>query len=1067
MATFLYKLGRFAFRRRHFVALFWVALLTLAGVGAAQAPVAGSASFSIPGTEAQKAFDLLEDRFPGASPDGATARVVFKAPDGEKITAPGNRTAVQKAVKELGTGSEVASVVDPFKVKAVSRDGTTTYAQVSYKVSGMELEDSSRDALEDVAQDTRDEGLTVEVGGDALQEIPETGATEVIGIGVAAVVLVITFGSLIAAGLPLVTALIGVGIGVSGITALANALELDSTTSTLAMMIGLAVGIDYALFIVSRYRAELADGREREDAVGRAVGTAGSAVVFAGLTVVIALVGLAVVDIPILTKMGVAAAGTVAIAVLIALTLIPALIGYVRKRVRPAGAKRRPDGGHKKTRRSAKDGRPDDAPRPGADSGAEDVPRREPKPNLGTRWAGFAIRRPLIVLLIAVLGLGAAAVPVKSLELGLPDDGSQPTSTTQRKAYDLLSEGFGPGFNGPLMVVVDVAPGEQPKAAAGEVAKAVKSLDNVLTVTPPTFNKSGDTAMFNVIPDSKPSSAKTEDLVEDIRDDGGEVQAGGGTDVLVTGSTAMNIDVSQKLNDALAPYLALVVGLAFLLLIVVFRSVLVPLKAALGFLLSVLAALGAVVAVFQWGWLADLLAVEETGPVMSMMPIFMVGVVFGLAMDYEVFLVTRMREAYVHGERPKEAIVTGFRHGARVVTAAAVIMIAVFAGFIGSTDSMVKMIGFGLAVAVLFDAFIVRMAIVPAVLALLGRAAWWLPRWLDRALPNVDVEGDGLRDAAGPAGDGTSGPGAPVPPQPSAPHEEERVPVPAGVAASSYELGAETAHEDRSLAMTGSASMGGEPYDPEGSGVRGTVRNADGSPVPRAAVTLISQRGRQIGRSVAHADGSYVLDAPGPGSYVLIAGADGHQPQASTVAVGDVTLTHDILLTGTSRLTGVVRGSADGQPVAAALVVVTDVRGEVLATGRTGRNGDFTFGELIAGNFTLAVNAPGHRPAARPVEVEGQGVTRVEIELSAGARVHGTVRAVNGPLQDARVSLVDAAGNVVASSTTAEDGAYAFTDLDAGDYTVIAAGYPPVATALHVEGTGVDDFDIELSHPDE
>ncbi|MFC4492574.1 collagen binding domain-containing protein [Streptomyces ovatisporus] len=287
------------------------------------------------------------------------------------------------------------------------------------------------------------------------------------------------------------------------------------------------------------------------------------------------------------------------------------------------------------------------------------------------------------------------------------------------------------------------------------------------------------------------------------------------------------------------------------------------------------------------------------------------------------------------------------------------------------------------------------------------------------------------------------------------------------MAASASDSGLTPAQEERPRVLTGAASPGEEQYDPEGSGVRGTVRNADGSAVARAAVTLISQRGRQIGRSVAHADGSYVLDAPGPGSYVLIAGADGHQPQASTVVVGDVTLNHDILLTGTSRLTGVVRGSADGQPVPAALVVVTDVRGEVLATGRTGRLGDFTFSELVTGTFTLAVNAPGHRPAARPVEVDGQGVTRVEIELSAGARVHGTVRAVSGPLQDARVSLVDAAGNVVASSTTGEDGAYAFTDLDAGEYTVIAAGYPPVASALHVDGPGVDDFDIELRHPDE
>ncbi|MET9058276.1 MMPL family transporter [Streptomyces antibioticus] len=722
MATFLYKLGRLAFRRRHFVALIWVALLTLAGVGAASAPAAGNSSFSIPGTEAQKAFDLLEQRFPGMSADGATARVVFKAPDGEKMTDAAHKATVEKTVKELSDGSEVASVADPYEGNAVSKDGSIAYASVSYKVSGMELEDSSRDALETAADEARDAGLTVEIGGDALQTTPETGATEIIGIAIAAVVLVITFGSLLAAGLPLLTAIIGVGIGVSTIAALAAALDLGSTTSTLASMIGLAVGIDYALFIVSRYRAELAEGRSREDAAGRAVGTAGSAVVFAGLTVVIALVGLSVVNIPMLTKMGVAAAGTVVIAVLIALTMIPALLGFAGRRVRPAGEKSKLLGGGR------------------AKSAAKAA-----KPNMGTRWASFVVRRPVAVLLLGVLGLGAAAVPAASLELGLPDDGAQPTSTTQRKAYDLLSEGFGPGFNGPLMIVVDAKGSDDAKAAFTEVGDEIKGLKDVVTVTPAAPNKAGDTATITVIPDSKPSSASTEELVHAIRDKGSDIKASTDAEVLVTGSTAMNIDVSQKLNDALIPYLILVVGLAFLLLIVVFRSILVPLKAALGFLLSVMAALGAVVAVFQWGWLSGLMGVEETGPVMSMMPIFMVGVVFGLAMDYEVFLVTRMREAYVHGEKPSQAVVTGFRHGARVVTAAAVIMMAVFAGFIGSSESMIKMIGFGLAIAVFFDAFIVRMAIVPAVLALLGKRAWWLPKWLDSALPNVDVEGEGLR----------------------------------------------------------------------------------------------------------------------------------------------------------------------------------------------------------------------------------------------------------------------------------------------------------------------------------
>ncbi|MFJ6790901.1 MMPL family transporter [Streptomyces angustmyceticus] len=743
MATFLYQLGRFAFRRRRFVALIWIALLAVAGVGAATAAAPAADSLAIPGTEAQRAFDLLDQRFPGTNADGATARVVFKAPAGETMKDPANKAAVERTVHALRSGSpQVDRVADPYTARALSKDGRTAYAQVSYKVTGFELTDASKDALEDAAKDGRDAGLTVETGGNALQAIPETGATEVIGIAISAVVLVITFGALIAAGLPLVTALIGVGIGVSTITALSSTLDLSTTTSTLATMIGLAVGIDYALFIVSRYRAEITEGSEREEAAGRAVGTAGSAVVFAGLTVVIALVGLAVVNIPMLTKMGLAAAGTVVIAVLIALTLIPALLGFAGKRVLPRKARK-----DREDRESAAAGEPHGRPATAAE-----------RPNMGTRWARFVLRRPVTVLLAAVVALGAVAVPAASLELGLPDDGSQPTDTTQRKAYDLLTDGFGAGFNGPLMLVVDgrdVHAGQSTKTAAARVAKEVGALDDVAVLTPPTFNKAGDTAMLTVVPKSKPSSAATEDLVHDIRSRSTGIAQDTGAKTLVTGTTAMNVDVSQKLDDALLPYLALVVGLAFLLLMVVFRSVLVPLKAALGFLLSVVAALGAVVAVFQWGWLGDLFGVEQTGPIMSMMPIFLVGVVFGLAMDYEVFLVTRMREAFVHGERPGEAVVTGFRHGARVVTAAAVIMISVFAGFIGSTDAMIKMIGFGLAVAVLFDAFLVRMAVVPAVLALLGRSAWWLPGWLQKILPNVDVEGEGLRerlaaDAGGP-----------------------------------------------------------------------------------------------------------------------------------------------------------------------------------------------------------------------------------------------------------------------------------------------------------------------------
>src|SRR5690606_13969534 len=504
----------------------------------------------------------------------------------------------------------------------------------------LDLTDETRAALEDAAESAREAGLVAEIGGDALFTMPETGITEVICVIVAAVVLLITFGSLVAAGLPLITALIGVGISVCIITVLTGVLELDSTTPILATMIGLAVGIDYELFIVSRYRAELAEGHEPLDAVGRATGTAGSAVVFAGLTVIIALACLFVVNIPILTKMGLAAAGAVVFAVLVALTLIPALIGFAGKRLLP---------------RKQRNGDAQDA---------------EQKPRAGTRWARFVLRHRLPVLVVSIAALGVIAIPATDLQLGLPDDGAKSTDSTQRRAYDLIAQGFGPGTNGPLIVLVDAQNSDDPQAAADATALALQGLDNVAIAMPATFNPAGDTAMLTVIPASAPSSAETETLVHDIRAEAGDIADATGANVLVTGQTAMGIDVSQKLDDALMPYLLLVVGLAFVLLMVVFRSILVPLKAALGFLLSVIGALGAVVAVFQWGWLADLFGVEQTGPVMSLMPIILVGLVFGLAMDYEVFLVTRMREAYVHGESAHEAIVTGFKHGARVVTAA-------------------------------------------------------------------------------------------------------------------------------------------------------------------------------------------------------------------------------------------------------------------------------------------------------------------------------------------------------------------------------------------------------------
>ncbi|MET9844936.1 MMPL family transporter [Streptomyces ossamyceticus] len=721
MATFLYKLGRLAFRRRGRTTLLWLLILVGVGYAASAAPAPPADTFSMPGTESQKAFDLLKERFPDASADGATARVVVRAPEG-KVSDPAQKAKVEQLLADLAKAPLVKGVADPYQAGAVSKDGTTAYATVLYEVAATELTDKAKDALTEATADARKSGLTVEAGGDAVAVEAAKNNAESLGILVSAVVLLLTFGSMVAAGMSLLTAVIGVGVGICGITALGSTLGLSSTTSTLALMIGLAVGIDYALFIISRYRSEMLEGRDREEAAGRAIGTAGSAVVFAGLTVIVALAGLAVVNIPMLTKMGLAAAGTVAVAVLIAITFVPALLGYAPFKSLPRRERKRISGKPLSARQQRK------AAKRAAKA----------KPNLGSRWAGWVLRHPVAVLLLGVIGLGALAVPAASLELGLPGEGTMAEDTTQRKAYDMLSDSFGAGFNGPLLLTVEA---KDAKAAADRVGKDLADRPGVASVSPATVNKAGDTAMVNVIPTTGPTDAKTEKLVHSLRAAAGGFEKEIGATVLVTGQTALFIDFSETLDDAMVPYLGLVVGLAFVLLVLVFRSVLVPLKAALGFLLSVTAALGAVVAVFQWGWLKDVFGIDQPGPIMSTMPIFMIGVVFGLAMDYEVFLVTRMREAFVHGEHPGQAVVTGFRHGGRVVAAAAIIMASVFSGFILDANDFVKMIGFGLAVAVLFDAFVVRMAIVPAVLALLGRSAWWLPRWLDAVLPDMDVEG--------------------------------------------------------------------------------------------------------------------------------------------------------------------------------------------------------------------------------------------------------------------------------------------------------------------------------------
>jgi RND superfamily putative drug exporter len=715
VATYLYRLGGWAFDHKRKVLLAWVLVLGLVIASAASFSGTFSTKFEVPGTESQRAQDLLHEKYPGAG--GASARVVYEAPAGEKLTDPENKAAVMESVSEASKAADVAMVIDPYKAQAISKDGRIGYADVIYPMPADEVDDAARDELEASSEPAKSAGLQVEFGGGLVTDESEAGS-ESAGMMIGFLVLAITLGSLVAAGLPLLTALIGVAIAVGSVTALTGAFELTETAPTLATMLGLAVGIDYALFILSRHRQNMGDGMEPREAAAQATGTAGSAVVFAGATVVIALVGLLVVNIPFLTVMGLAAAGAVIVAVMIATTLLPALLGFFGKRVarsnrvltwRPRGRK----------------------------------PGRE---TASVRYARFVTRRPLVVVIVSIVGLAVVALPMLHMKLGLPDGGSKPTDNTERRAYDLLTEGFGPGFNGVLTVVVD-AP-EVPRAyqqdlAAG-VAQELKYFDHVAAVSEPAQNERGDVTIISVTPTSGPASDGTRDLVDELRAKADEIPEKYGIEAYVTGTTALNIDTADTLAAALPKYIAVVVGLALILLMVVFRSVLVPIKAAAGFLLSIAASMGIVVWVFQDGHLADLFGVAQTGPIVSFLPVLLIGILFGLAMDYEVFLVSRMREAFVHTGDAKESVVTGYGQSGRVVTAAAVIMTGVFAAFLLDPDPVIKSIGLSLAFGVLADAFVVRLTLVPAVMALLGKSAWKLPRRLEKVVPDVDIEGERL-----------------------------------------------------------------------------------------------------------------------------------------------------------------------------------------------------------------------------------------------------------------------------------------------------------------------------------
>ncbi|GAA4181570.1 MMPL family transporter [Gryllotalpicola koreensis] len=742
MASVLYALGRWITRFRWVVLVGWIVLLALIGGGAALFNKGFDNSVSIPGTEAQQALDQLGRTFPQVS--GASAQLVVVAPDGSKVTDAAFKTVIADEATALAKLPGVSSATSPFDANGglVSDDGRAGIISIQMSESETNVTDAQKDALQDSADSfgkSLPDGSQAVLGGSLFStSFPAVSATEGIGLVIAIVVLIVTFGSFLAAGLPLLSALLGVGISTAAIYLLTAFSPITSTTPLLALMLGLAVGIDYALFIISRHLDQRRHGMEFRESIARSLATAGSAVVFAGVTVIIALLGLAVANIPFLTTMGAAAALGIAVAVLMSLTMVPALLAFCGERLgRPSRRAQRTAARAAARAASAGAG--------SSDVASVTVVHEAPKPNrffLG--WVRAATKWPVVTIVVVAGILALAAFPASKLRLDLTDAGQLPASSPARQAYDLVSEHFGPGYNGPLIVTGTIVTSNDPVGLMNDLAAEIKKLPDVAAVPLATPNATADTGIIQVIPKSAPTSEATSQLVQDIRDLRPHLQQKYGVTISVTGFTALGIDVSDRLAGALLPFGALVVGLSLILLAMVFRSIAVPIKATVGYLFSVVGSLGAVSAVFVLGWGDRILGVEQTGPVISFLPIILMGVLFGLAMDYEVFLVSRMREEWVHRGNARKAVETGFLGSAKVVTAAAIIMFGVFAAFFPEGDSTIKPMALGLAVGVFVDAFLVRMTLVPAVLALLGEWAWRLPKWLDRALPRFDMEGEGL-----------------------------------------------------------------------------------------------------------------------------------------------------------------------------------------------------------------------------------------------------------------------------------------------------------------------------------
>ncbi|MFI1534226.1 MMPL family transporter [Streptomyces anandii] len=795
-------MARWCYRHRLVVLLLWVGALLGLGVTASAAGTDYANVFSLPDTDSKRAYDLMEKAFPARA--GDTDTVVWKV-EGGSVRDDAVRSRIQPALERISAMKGVGEVAGPYTgprgAARISRDGRIAYAQITFTDRADAVPKDLVRHVVDTAQGAGRTGLEVELGGQAIQRVqePPQGLAEMVGLIAAAVVLFLAFGSLFAMLLPIAVAVFGVGTGLFSVQLLSHTTDIPDLAPLLSSLIGLGVGIDYALFIVTRHRRGILRGADPEESAVTALNTSGRAVLFAGGTVCIALAGMLVTNLRFLDGVVIGTSLTVVLSVLAATTLLPALLGFLGPRVLS----------RRQRRRLAAEG-----------------PERDRASGAAARWSAQVQRRPRTIAALAVVVMAVLALPVLSLRLGAVDQGNDDPSTTTRKAYDLLAEGFGPGFNGPLQVVT----------ADGDTTALVKGIQSAPGVAQAVaLPPQNGVTVVQVVPTTSPQSKQTDDLIDTLRD---EVIPGAGARAHVGGVTAVSKDFASVTGDRLPYFVATIIGLGFLLLLVAFRSLVVPLTAAVMNLIAAAASFGVLVAIFQWGWGLDLLGLGKEGPINAFLPVIMLSLLFGLSMDYQVFLVSRMHEEWVHTKDNARAVRVGLAETSRVINSAALIMVCVFMAFVLSGDNGAAMAGVGLAAAVALDAFILRTALVPAAMHLLGSSNWWLPAWLEKRLPHLAVEA-----------------------------QEEPAPA------------------ESSASGEGPATV-----------VHGFIRTAEGEPVDGASVTLLTKGGRRLDRVTSLADGSYIVSVPGPGAYLLAATASAYGSRARHLEVGPGPLVYDVEL---------------------------------------------------------------------------------------------------------------------------------------------------------------------------